>query len=165
MRIMVDGVENSRYLPTTHHEDEWETHNIDLEAKLGTSFTLCMETRTLLGRFSEFDTIGDYVYLDNIAFLSSRIQSATEDVERTQPLAVYPNPTHSSAFIEFDVVASGKSDITVHNMNGQIMNKSTSQLSEGMNTIELDLNDFEAGIYFIEVRTEQGLHLGKVVVQ
>jgi hypothetical protein len=165
MRIMIDGVEDSRYLPATNNEDDWETHNIDLESKLGSSFTLCLETRTIVSKLTSRDTIGDHVYLDNIGFVSSRIETATHDIERALPIAIYPNPTTTSTFIEFDAVASGQSDILVRNINGQIMSKRTSRLSEGMNTIELDLNNFEAGIYFIEVRTEHDLHLGKVVVQ
>ncbi len=165
IRIMVNGEEISRYLPETHSEDPWQTHNIDLENLLGTQFNLCFDTRTIQSLADAHDTVADRIFLDNIAFVSSLVETSTKIAARTLPLNIYPNPTHASAFIEIDTKVSGDANIFLRNVNGQIIQNMETSFLQGLNTIELDLANYEPGIYLVEVRTEGGLHVGKIVVQ
>ena len=165
MRVLVDGIEHSRYLPKTNNQDAWETHNIDLEEELGNTFTLCLETRTIMSKLTTHDTIGDHVYLDNIAFVSSLVETSIRSIPHTLPLNIYPNPTQASTFVEFDVEEAGDANLILRNINGQTMQQKRTSVAPGINTVELELGNFAPGIYLIEVRTDRGMHLGKIVVQ
>jgi len=165
IRVLLNGEEISRYLPETNNEDPWQTHNLDLEDQLGTEFNLCFETRTILSLADAHDTIADRIFLDNIAFLNKTVQTSTRFEVRTLPLNIYPNPTRASAFIEIDVQAAGDAEIMLRNINGQIVWNNKTSFLQGPNTVELNVHHFEPGIYLVEVRTDAGLHVGKIIVQ
>ena len=71
-----------------------------------------------------------------------------------QPITLYPNPANSKCNLRFAMEEPGLVSIGFYNalglnVPGGIVNR---WFDEGINEVELSLDDFTAGIYFVEVR-------------
>lgn len=71
-------------------------------------------------------------------------------------LQVYPNPTKGKLFIDFTSSSKGIATLKVLNINGQRVYIQQNEVEEGYNALELNVQDFVPGIYFLEVTSEQG---------
>ena len=73
-------------------------------------------------------------------------------------LSVYPNPFTSSLTVDFDnVILNGKLQIV--NQMGQILET----ITLNGNRFELSLMDLPKGIYWLQIKSESGLWVRKVV--
>ena len=79
--------------------------------------------------------------------------ASIEDSPLTIALSVSPNPTKSIANISFDASASEKAAVTIYSVSGELISTANYQLELGSNTIELDMNSIESGIYLLKVET------------
>lgn len=79
-------------------------------------------------------------------------------------LAVYPNPTNQSIFIDFDELnlTSGLStEVAVFNINGQLMIHEVTNQEQDIFT--LNLIDLKTGLYFIKLVNGNQVHHAKVI--
>ncbi|MBK8847049.1 MAG: T9SS type A sorting domain-containing protein [Bacteroidetes bacterium] len=86
-----------------------------------------------------------------------------QDVTETEPtlvLSVYPNPASETFKIEspFDLT---NTNISISDVNGRVLNSSV-QIDENM--AEINLQNFDNGIYTVIVKTENNIYKNKVVV-
>lgn len=101
-----------------------------------------------------FLTVGDYPYLGTQhsgiwAFYNVGIQEYTHS-NRPQLFSVYPNPTHGSVTIQYNVAQSSSGWIRIIDRAGRIIKELTCDQGTGVHTIVLD-NDLANGVYFIEM--------------
>ena len=59
-----------------------------------------------------------------------------------------PNPAKNTTMIEYSIPSSGEVLFTIQTVSGQILQTQTLQSESGKHAIELNTNDFAAGIYF-----------------
>lgn len=64
-----------------------------------------------------------------------------------QRVNLFPNPTESILYIEFEEIIKGRGQVLIHNMKGQLMK--TIGLENEVDLIAIDVSDFTSGIYHI----------------
>ena len=67
---------------------------------------------------------------------------------------VYPNPTNGELTIQLE----GDFSYEVHDARGRII-----KLGKGLNTVQIDLMDAQAGIYFLHITNSIGQKVVRVV--
>lgn len=164
LRVVVDDTEVARYFPETNNDDEWTTHNIDLEDYLGLEFTLCFETRTIQSIAADVDSIGDRVFIDNILVKSVELSSSTNFDIATESLDIFPNPALNVANIDFLSEVSGMSFLRVIDMNGAEIYREEQPVIAGQNRIPLNTASWGAGVYVVEIIMDDRRFIGRVAV-
>lgn len=80
-------------------------------------------------------------------------------------LLVYPNPMTDFANVAVNLVKSADVNVKVMNIAGSLMTaKSFSDLSTGLNTLEVDMSSLENGVYFIRTEIENEVYTNKVIL-
>lgn len=79
--------------------------------------------------------------------------------------SVVPNPTAKSWNITVDAVREGEAEITITDMAGKTITTYQKQLAKGGNTLVQDSEKLPAGVYFIEVKTDNIIVREKLVKQ
>ena len=78
-----------------------------------------------------------------------------------QSIAIYPNPFTSDVYIDCSTLSGGQATITVTNINGQQL------LERSINTTEqiekVDLSSLTKGMYFVNVTSDIGTTIVKVI--
>ncbi len=90
--------------------------------------------------------------------------TSTEDLAVDQTISVFPNPASDRMFIDINT-ANKVTDVSIEllNIQGQAVLNQNYDFYNGR--IELDINSVPAGVYALNVRTENGLISKKVVIQ
>ncbi len=68
---------------------------------------------------------------------------------------VYPNPASSMASFEIECVQSSDFNIEIMDVTGHIHNNAHQVIGIGKTIVNIDLNDFVTGIYFIKITDQQ----------
>jgi len=77
--------------------------------------------------------------------------SSTNNITHTFKTNLFPNPANDSINLEVDVVKSGEYKINIVNAYGKIISEQFTDFHTGTNQIKLNVTDFTAGIYFLEI--------------
>ncbi len=70
------------------------------------------------------------------------------------PIAIYPNPSSTYCTLEINSIDSHNLQIEIYNILGTLLNTFGQEVSAGLNLINIQTNDFSAGIYFIFVKDQ-----------
>lgn len=81
--------------------------------------------------------------------------------EFLQSIAIYPNPVRQSLFINAPTVQL--ESIRLINLTGQVLVEQVFNKGNSLNQQELNMQDFEPGVYWVLIQTEYGLRQEKVV--
>lgn len=77
---------------------------------------------------------------------------------------LYPNPVSGDTIkLEVDIPTGQSATIGIYNLQGQLMLKSTGDVTYANNPIELDVSGFSAGLYIIKVETNGVLRTIRMV--
>ncbi len=68
---------------------------------------------------------------------------------------VYPNPASESAFLKLNALKASDSKVTVYNSLGAVVSEKQVYISEGKNNIDLKIENYPTGIYFINIKTSE----------
>lgn len=68
-------------------------------------------------------------------------------------LGVYPNPAKEVANIQVNVSKPSEGMMMIYNALGEIVYQKTTTLSEGTNSIALNVSSYPAGVYFAAIKT------------
>jgi PKD repeat protein len=96
------------------------------------------------------------------------LPTATALPARPRPsLVVFPNPTTGQCTVQLPAGSAPLLEVLVRTTTGQVVARSHPATPHNAHTPEvpLDLRGQPAGLYFVELRTEQGFLFGKVVVE
>ena len=165
LRVMIDTTELGRYFPETNRDDDWATQNLDLNDYLGTAFTLCFESKTLVSQAEDPDTTGDRVFLDNIELIGSKVQSSVLNIPQVEELSVFPNPTSGKFVIQHDAPISGQALVQITTLSGGTVYQQQHLLQAGLNTLEINSESLPPGMYFTELRADGRRYIAKLIVQ
>jgi len=137
--------------------ETWNNHKIALSDFTG--LTTTSNISQVL--FSALPVGGATLYVDNVYF--SKPDNGSVKETAFSNFVVYPNP--AAEFVKLEAVATVGlvSSYTIQSINGQTVTSkelNSSVVSEVINTSSL-----EAGIYFLQVATEQGTYTHKLIIQ
>lgn len=93
------------------------------------------------------------------------VSAAVDLEEKDNSLKLYPNPSSGNVSLSFESFVSGSSNVIVTNMIGQIVKNEIVNLNRGENTIELNLNAVESGIYFVTLNNGKGKITSKLIIE
>lgn len=74
-----------------------------------------------------------------------------EELSNTSNISLFPNPTKQDLFLKFESSALSELNILVFDITGKVVQNNTIQSSIGENQIKINTENYDAGIYFIEL--------------
>ncbi len=100
----------------------------------------------------------DAAWLDNIIFPATGTILGVHSNQYSSPLLVFPNPTSGEVSIQSN---SHINTVSVYDLGGRLIQKENGE----ERTLVLQTNQFDKGIYFLQVETEEGTRIEKLIVQ
>ncbi|NRD23791.1 T9SS type A sorting domain-containing protein [Winogradskyella litoriviva] len=145
-RILINGTQyGPSYNPTTRYQDPLTTVNIDLQPYLGDVITFELQH---VGRTKDYFSLsaigGDGAVVRRIAFTGSVL--SISDVESSS-VELYPNPASTQIYING---LTGFNQITIFDVNGRSLKTFQSKNS----SFELNISEFNTGMYFAEIESD-----------
>ena len=99
-------------------------------------------------------TTMEHFYVGGVEFKEGDFTVGLEDVTNEIAVNAFPNPATSIANIEIALENSANVVVTLVNTIGQEVYSSVNNFRSGINTISLEVKDFESGMYFYTVSSE-----------
>lgn len=115
------------------------------------NLTECANQSSVIIKFVFTSGYGNNVFVDNIEILNSPV--GIEEVEEGC-LAIFPNPVKDVLTINYDKAIS---QIDVYDVNGKLVKTFTTVGST------VNVSDLSAGVYMLNLQTEDGLIVKKIV--
>lgn len=104
-------------------------------------------------------------FLNKESYITVTVGSSVDEVYAEESVSVYPNPTNEKVFIDIISVKENFASVKMHNLLGQlVVEKIRGLLPAGKNTFEIDVTKLPKGAYFIEVDTQEDIHVYKIIV-
>lgn len=93
-------------------------------------------------------------------------QQKTEEKEEEPgyQFTLYPNPTKNVAFVRFELEEQSNVELVITDITGKEMAKDISTLSIGEHGKKLDLSQFSAGVYFVNITINGSRNTERLVV-
>ena len=80
-------------------------------------------------------------------------------------VGVYPNPASDVLNIVFDQKNADESKIDIYNISGILIHSHTIQGNTGLNTLKLNVDNYASGLYMVNVSSQGGSVVTKVLVK
>lgn len=98
-------------------------------------------------------------------FAPSVITPAPEEyvVEKAMDMKVYPNPASNNVNVVLEGI-SGQTMITIHDMSGKVVNNMRVEIDSDVQTINLPVENFSQGIYFIKAVNDKAVMTKKLII-
>jgi len=84
---------------------------------------------------------------------------------RVSNLGIYPNP--ASDFVQVKMNLENETDVEMsifNNLGQAILTKDFGEIGKGQNSFELNVNNLETGIYFLQIRTDENIETKQIQV-
>lgn len=147
--------------PTTTSEwlsvgaTQWRTYSLNLDAYVGQP--------NVMVKFSAISAYGNNCYVDNINLRYGAV-NGINNINLNSTFNVYPNPTNNNAFLNFNLAKSTDLTIEIYNSIGQLVNTIIEKNVEaGAHQTDLNLTDLAAGLYSVNIITNEGTSTRKIV--
>jgi len=106
------------------------------------------------------------VILDNITLDEVACPAAKEDVPYSPGIQLFPNPATHSVRLTTELSEPTHADIQVYDAFGKMVkNINTVELHAGEQTLDIDLSDLSAGVYFCTLKSNNWQAVKKLVVK
>ena len=79
-------------------------------------------------------------------------------------LSIYPNPSSGVFNVAFALRDAGDVQIRIHNMVGEEIARSSHQRVDSQMVVPFDLTSMPAGVYVVEIQTQQGVRSRRIVM-
>jgi hypothetical protein len=77
----------------------------------------------------------------------------------------YPNPFNPTTTINFDLPTAGQVNLSVYNMNGQLVNTLIdSKMNAGQNVANFDASNLSSGVYFYTLTANESTETRKMIL-
>lgn len=80
-------------------------------------------------------------------------------------MKVYPNPAENIVNVTVSSKENTNANVTITNLMGQVVYTQNMSLVAGNNAIQLDVANYNAGVYVVNVKTNTGISSQKVIVR
>ncbi|MFT6742167.1 MAG: hypothetical protein ACJAVF_003683, partial [Paraglaciecola sp.] len=77
-------------------------------------------------------------------------------------ISIYPNPAQSKFFVKMDNAPSERVQLTIRGIDGRVM---LVQQRNAFEIMEINVSNFSAGVYVVELLMEEGIAVRKLVVE
>ncbi|MEI6817209.1 MAG: choice-of-anchor V domain-containing protein [Bacteroidota bacterium] len=144
----------SEFVPTA---SQWRKDSISLSAY--TTF------QNVIFKFENTTENGNDLYLDDINITASTtgIPIIANNVTN---VTVFPNPTNNKLNVLFALNNQENVSIKMYDIYGEMINSFINQpLEKGNHSYRFELNDYAAGIYFLNITSGESITVKKVFVQ
>ncbi|MDP1802656.1 MAG: T9SS type A sorting domain-containing protein [Bacteroidota bacterium] len=119
---------------------------------------------TALVKFVATTDYGNNMYVDNINLAQANPTSVKTNAINNVSFDVYPNPTKGETTLNISAVTAGNANVVVINTLGQVVYSKQIELTVGINTLQLDANNFANGLYTVSVESTNGSMVKKLTV-
>jgi hypothetical protein len=146
------------YLPDPNDFTQWQTPLITL-----TGFN----KSAVIVKFRVTNDKGNSLYIDNINLKQSSpsiptgISTAALSYKNVN---IYPNPTSGLTTLDLSSENASEVKISVINSLGQVAIQKTAMLTEGSNSLSLDVKGLAEGIYSVVIDSKEGSVKQKITV-
>ena len=117
----------------------------------------------------------DWVFIDNVDLSGctngstriigeSDITTIVQDNSSIESIRTYPNPTNGEFNLEISSLREDNVRVMLVNPQGKIVSKELINASKGLQNIKIDVSDFNPGLYFLHVISEDQKFVEKVLV-
>ena len=138
--------------------DEWQQVNI-------TTISSTYYVSNFMFKFEFTNDNGNNIYVDHINLYPASMAGLVDSKDQTA-LTIYPNPTESSVQLFADIQEEAYYEVVLLNNLGQIVdNLYAGQLTIGTNKLDLSLEGVPAGMYTVQLRSENKLYNQKLIKQ
>jgi hypothetical protein len=118
-------------------------------------------THTLM--YTYMDANGCENYAEQTVYVDDCV--GIDDPTASIALQVYPNPMNNSSVVSFNLNDNADVKISLFNNLGmEVLNVSESYMNAGTHKVNLNLSDYENGIYFIRIQAGTQIHTEKVTL-
>lgn len=135
--------------------NQWESNTIDLSA--------FDNTNDVLVRFKATSAYGNNLLLDNINF--SQATNVNTIQKEAAEVRIMPNPVSNLMTLEFTMENTADANINIVNALGQQVQQVTNGSFNGTNVIEVNTSELAAGVYFVNIVTEEATTTKRFVRQ
>jgi endonuclease I len=98
---------------------------------------------------------GDLSYVP-VAAMQAPSNASTTVLEETTKMEVYPNPTSGAGYVAIDSEVEQSVRLLITDMQGRMVSDQTLALQSGVQTIELQTEEWPAGLYLAHLVSAQG---------
>ncbi len=146
---------STAYFPDSSNPSEWRTEQVAL-----TGFN----KPNVLVKFVVTSDNGNNLFLDNINLSQSAPVGLVKTNASQVNVALYPNPTNGITNVRIQAKKQSDAKISVVNLLGQVVMLKEVSLTEGTNSVQLDMSDYAGGIYNVTISTTNGSVVKKLNV-
>lgn len=145
----------SAFTPTTA---QWRNTILDLSA-------YASETELVVA-FKGLSGYGNNLFVDNINVYDANPQSNVEDIAAINgTVNVFPNPARTTMNIQFELNEMTDMNIVVYNALGQAVRTVANGSFNGLNNLTMDVSDLAAGVYHLNMISNNGVMTQRFVVE
>ncbi|MEP7170985.1 MAG: T9SS type A sorting domain-containing protein, partial [Bacteroidota bacterium] len=98
-------------------------------------------------------------------FTSTCREEESQPALRSHQLTVYPNPAHDKVTVSIVVKEQTSLKLQLTDISGRVILSENFSASTGLNTYDLNLNQFSKGVYLLEVQTAGENWKNKIMVE
>jgi hypothetical protein len=139
------------FVPTTGAM--WRHETVSLNAVKGTNMVI-----KIVGT----GNAGHYAFVDNLKITNT---TNVSNVITEGSVALYPNPAKDAATLDFTLAKSGKVVINVLDATGRtVAVAADATMAQGAQHITISTAGIAAGVYNINIQTEEGVHTQRLTV-
>ena len=115
-------------------------------------------------RLKQVDAIGNFSY-SNIIAISTESSSQNTQVAPINKIEVYPNPTMDQININLNLAKTGRVDIQLYNLLGQLIREENIDIKEYQYLHMMNLNRLENGSYILLIKRKGTILHNEVVLK
>ena len=137
---------------------QWRNESISLNSYVGQSGVMV--------RFVATSDYGNNLYIDNVNITGLGTTTSIHENDIINALKVYPNPVKNTANIDF-YLAKTATDVSVllYNLLGEaVLTNDMGEMDPGIHTIKFDVQNLNAGIYFISLNADNNNITKKIII-
>lgn len=143
-----DDLHSGTFIPTP---DEWKEQTVSLSPGAGESYVMV--------RFETTSDEQSVLYIDDINITPNAPDpNGIGETGVINDARIYPNPINGTSQLELSLNENTDATISLHNTLGQQLTATGRKLQAGINRVALDelTQPLQAGIYFIQIRSDKG---------
>jgi D-alanyl-D-alanine carboxypeptidase len=97
--------------------------------------------------------------------LDLKVGVKEDDIAIDKPIHIYPNPSNGSFTIYLsNQLAQNEATITIIDINGKKVYEASSALHSAAQTVNIDMNSLQAGMYFVQVKSAANTFSQKIIL-
>lgn len=138
---------------------QWEAFSVDFNYLSSSDPDSCM---IVLKSSGDVPELNDYLWVDDLQFEDF---VGTNEHSNKNNIKVYPVPSSDMINIELLIDNSGTTSIEIIDLTGKILFSKEVNCNSGNEKFSLNINAYDAGIYFIKMSGGDNVYVRKIIKQ